>query len=284
MREALGLLASALVFSQGRKIELRPLFPVEAVAEAASGRLRRSRDPRDGYVWPIEALFLDLDYPLAVVELAFWPMNGIPEPLASESWEKFRDGLGLPAFTGPSSFRQDPDGAWKVEFGPHMLLTHERRSFQVRVRRPDEEWEQAVRSLGSCRVLFGSGFAVDDAAGALSVGSAAAAVSPVYAGSFEVPDLSEIGDLHVVPVNRLRPYHPLRACSFVLDTDVLIEIQHFCAEPSRTGPRNQVIRNVLVNLAGRDVFPGPALAQLAQPARTRWKPSQRRRHSQHSST
>jgi hypothetical protein len=264
------------VFSRGRKIEVRPLFPVEAVAEASSGRQRKSGDPRNGYVWPIDALFLDLDYPLAVVELAFWPMNGIPEPLACESWETFRDGLELPGSTGPSSFRQGPDGDWTIEFGPHMLITHVRTSFQMRVRRPDKEWEQAVRSRGSCGVLFGSGFAVDDAAGALSVGSSAAAVQPVYSGSLEVPELTEIGGLHVVPVNGLRPYHPLRACSFVLDTDVLIEIQRFCAEPSRTGPRNEAIRFVLVNLAGRDVLPGAAVAQLAQPARTRWEPESAR--------
>jgi hypothetical protein len=261
-----------LVFGTNRKIELRPLFPVEAVSGASSDRAQGSSDPRNGYVWPLAVVFLNLDHPLALVELAFWPMSGIPEPLAPKSWETFRDALCLASFTGPSDFVRERDGDWKVEFGPHMLITHERRPFQIRVRRPDGEWEQAARSLGSCGVLFGSGLALDAAAPAFSVGSSAAAVRPVYAGSLEVPELADIEGLHVVPVNRLRPYHPLRACSFVLDTDVLIEMQRFCADPSRAGPRNKAIRSVLVNLVGQDVLPGQALAQLAQPARTRWKP------------
>jgi hypothetical protein len=259
-----------------REIALRPLFPVDAVNEASSGRRHGSGDSREGYVWPIESLFVELDRPLLVVELAFWPMNGTPEPLASESWAAFRDGLGLLPFAGSESFELDPDSDWEVEFGPHTLITNQRRSFRVRVRRPGEECEQAVRSLGSCTVLFGSGFAVEDAQGVLAVGSSAAAVRPVYAGSIEVPELAEIPGLHVVPVNRLRPYHPLRARSFVLDTDVLIEIERFCAEPARTGARNEAIRNMLVNLAGQDVLPGAALAQLVQPSRTRWEPESAR--------
>jgi hypothetical protein len=259
-----------------REIALRPLFPVDAVNEASSGRRHGSGDSREGYVWPIEAVFVDLDRPLVMVELAFWPMNGTPEPLAPESWASFRDGLGLLPFVGPESFELDPDGDWEVEFGPHTLITNRRRPFQVRVRRPGEEWEQAVRSLGSCTVLFGSGLAASDDHGALAVGSSAAAVRPVYAGSLEVPELAEIPGLHVVVVNRLRPYHPLRARSFVLDTDVLIEIERFCIEPSRRGARHEAIRNVLVNLAGQDVLPGPALAQLVQPSRTRWEPESAR--------
>jgi hypothetical protein len=75
--------------------------------------------------------------------------------------------------------------------------------------------------------------------------------------------------MHVVPVNSLRPYDPMRVQSYVLDTDVLIEIEHFCLDPLRQGKRAHAIRELLVNLAGRDVLPGAALAQLAEPARTR---------------
>jgi len=223
-------------------------------------------------VWPIKALFVEVDRPILVVELAFWPMSGTPELLAPESWAAFRDALSLLPFAGPESFELAPDSDWAVEFGPHTLITNQRRSFQVRVQRPGEGWERTVRSLGSCTVLFGSGLAADKDQGALAVSSSAAAVRPMYAGSLEIPELAEIAGLYVVPVNRLRPYHPLRARSFVLDTDVLIEIERFCTEPSRAGARNEAIRNILVNLAGQDVLPGPALAQLVQPSRTRWEP------------
>jgi hypothetical protein len=59
----------------------------------------------------------------------------------------------------------------------------------------------------------------------------------------------------------------MRPVTFVLDADVLIAMQRFCFTPARLGARAEVIRDLLVNISGRDVLPGPALAQLYQPSR-----------------
>ncbi len=61
----------------------------------------------------------------------------------------------------------------------------------------------------------------------------------------------------------------MRPVTFVLDADVLIAMQRFCFAPARLGDKVEAIRQLLINLSGRDVLPGPALAQLSQPSRTK---------------
>jgi hypothetical protein len=73
----------------------------------------------------------------------------------------------------------------------------------------------------------------------------------MYAGSMSVPELLEIPGLYVVPVNSFRPYDAMRPTTFVLDTDVLIEIERFSFEPSRLGKRARMIRSLLVNVVDR---------------------------------
>lgn len=249
---------------------LRPLFPVEEVAEAGAGRMPLSDDPRRGLTWPIAVLFSNLaEQPAIVVEMAFYPAHDLPEPLAPESWANFRDRLGLPPFAGPASLRAAPDGLWHIDFGPHTVLSNMARSYQMFLPRPDSEWEETVHARGSCLLVFGTDLGSDDETGAVAIPVTAAAVCAAYAGSRSVPELSEIPGLFVVPVNRLRPYDPIRPVTFVLDTDVLIQIQRFCFAPAKLGAKLEAVRHLLVNLSGRDVFPGPALAQLYQPSRTR---------------
>ena len=60
----------------------------------------------------------------------------------------------------------------------------------------------------------------------------------------------------------------MRPLTFVLDTNVLIAMERFCFKPASLGDRAESIRHLLVNIAGRDVLPGPALGQLYQPGRT----------------
>lgn len=170
-------------------------------------------------------------------------------------------------FGGLGSLRSKPDSCWSVEFASHTLITNASRSFQLRLPRPDEASENAVRTAGSCVVIFGIGLEVDSS-GAVGVSPTATAITAMYAGSTSVPELLEIPGLYVVPVNSFRPYDAMRPTTFVLDTDVLIEIERFSFEPSRLGKRAGVIRSLLVNVVDRDVLPRPALSQLAQPSRT----------------
>ena len=253
---------------RGSSLSLRPLFPVEEVREAAVGRAQVPDDPRKGHVWPVAALLGLDEQPMIAVEMAFYPIGGVPEPLADESWTKYCDDLGLAPFAGAVSLRAAPDGPWHVDFGPHMHVTNTARPYEIAIPRPDAEWEEAVRANGSCVVVFGTGFGSDDKTGAVGIPSTAAAVTAVYAGSRSVPELSEIPGLHVVPVNSLRPYDPMRPLTFVLDTNVLIAMEHFYFKPTSLGARAEAIRHLLVNLSGRDVLPGPALGQLYQPSRT----------------
>jgi hypothetical protein len=221
-------------------------------------------------MWPVAVIFDDFEIPAIIIEVAFWPPTGIPEPLTEPSWSAFRNHLALPPFSGAASLQREPDPGWLVEFGPQTRISVRSGSFQVVVPRPDEAWERAVEAVGSCIVVIGTGLASDDESGAVAIPPTAAAVTATYHGSFAVPELSDIPGLHVVPLNSLRPYDAMRAHAFVLDTDVLIEIRRVCLEPSRRDARANATRSLLVNLLGRDVLPGPALSQLAQPRRTSW--------------
>jgi hypothetical protein len=249
---------------------LSPLFPIEEMRAIAAGRIAVSGGPRQGNIWPIAVFFGGFDQSAIVIEVGFWPADDLPEPLAEESRANYRDRVGLKPFTGASSLQGETDGQWHVDFGPHTLVSNPSCSFQIIAPRPDLEWEDAVRAKGSCVVVIGTGLAVDDETGDVAIPSTAAAAIAVYAGSRAVPALSEIPGLHVVAVNSFQPYNPLLPVTFVLDADVLIDMQHFCFEPFRLHSEEKVeaIRHLLVNLSGRDVLPGPALAQLSQPSRT----------------
>jgi hypothetical protein len=249
---------------------LSPLFPVEELRAAVAFRAPASGAPRQGHMWPIAVLFGDFDQPAIVIELGFRPPHGLPELLADESWETYRDTVGLTPFVGASSLQGGSDGQWFVDFGPHTLVSNPSRSFLLVVPRPDPEWEEAVRANGSCVVLIGTGLAADEETGDVDIPPTAAATIAAYAGSRAVPELSEIPGLYVVPVNSFQPYDPLLPVTFVLDADVLIEMQHYCFSPARlrSEERVEAIRDLLINISGRDVLPGPALSQLSQPSRT----------------
>jgi hypothetical protein len=249
---------------------LRPLFPVDEVREAGAGGAPLPDEPRRGHVWPVAVLFCYLEQrPAIAVELAFYPVDDLPEPLADESWAHYRNELGLAPFAGAGSLRDTADGPWHVDFGPHTFVSNPPLSFQIIAPRPDAEWEDAVEANGSCAVVLGTGLASGDETGAVAIPSTAAAVTAAYAGSRAVPELAEIPGLHVVPRNSIRPYDPMRPVTFVLDADVLIAMQRFCFAPARLGDKVEAIRQLLINLSGRDVLPGPALAQLYQPSRTK---------------
>jgi hypothetical protein len=245
-----------------------PLFPVEEVREMAADRAFVPDDPRQGHVWPVAALTALDERPMVAVEVAFYPIGGLPESLADESWTKYREELGLTPFAGAASLRAVPDGVWQVDFGPHMHMSNSAHRYEITLPRPGAEWEQAVRAHGSCVVVFATGLGSDDETGTVGIPSTAAAATAAYAGSRSVPALSEIPGLHVVPVNSLRPYDQMRPVTYVLDADVLIALERFCFKPHGLGVREEAIRHLLVNLSGRDVLPGPALAQLNQPTRT----------------
>jgi hypothetical protein len=250
---------------------LCPLFPVDAVREDSALRPPPPDEARHGHMWPIAVLFTYFEQrPVAAVELAFHPAGGLPEGLTEESWGRCRSELGLAPFAGASSLLAAPDGDWHVEFGPHMLVTDSSGSARLVLPRPSAAWEESVQASGSCVVALGTGLTHDDETSAVAIPPTAAALSAAHAGSCSVQELSEVPGLHVVPLSSFRPYNPLGPVTFVLDTDVLIEMQKLCFEPARLRPeRAEAVRDILVNLAGREVLPGPALAQLYQPSRIR---------------
>jgi hypothetical protein len=246
----------------------RFLFPADQVRAAKIGAAPPADEPRDGHVWPIAAVLGLDEQPTVMIEMAFFPAGDLPEPMAPESWTKYCEDAGLAPFVGEASLHAAPGEVWRVDFGPHMYLTNPARPYEMSLARPEAKWEEAVRAHGSCSVVLGTGFGVDDESGAVAIPKNAAAVTPRYVGSRPVPELLDIPGLHVVPVNSFQPYDPKRPVTFILDTDVLIDMERFCFEPAKLGDRAERIRYVLVNLAGRDVLPGPALAQLLHPTRT----------------
>jgi hypothetical protein len=252
---------------------LDPLFPVEEVREATAGRAPLTDAPRHGHVSPVAAIYGFLEeQPTMAVELAFYPIGDAPEFLTEESWVSYRERLGLARFAGPSSLRGGLDDGWRVEFGPHTLISNPARRFQFVVPRPDAAWEGAVKANGSCCVVLGSGLGADDETGAFGIPATASALTAAYAGSWMVPELADIPGLHVVPLNSFRPYDPMRPVTFVPDADVLIAMQRFCFAPERLGEKAEAVRHLTANLLGRDVLPGPALGQLHQPTRATLQP------------
>jgi hypothetical protein len=249
------------------------LFPVDEVREARVGRAPPADEPRYGHVWPVAALFAVLDeHPTVAVEVGFYPIGELPEPLSPESWTHYRDALDLAPLVGRNSWRSARDNGWRVELGPHTHLSNASRRVQIIIPRPDAHWEATIRAKGSCAVILGSGIGSDEETGAFAIPATAGALTGIYAGSWAVPELSEVPGLHVVPVNSFRSYDPMRPATYVLDTDVLIAMQRFCFTPARLGVRAADVRHLIANLLGRDVLPGPALAQLYQPTRTKIDP------------
>jgi hypothetical protein len=253
-------------------ISLDPLFP-EDVRQATADRASLTDAPWHGHVSPVAAIYGFLqEQPTMAVELAFYPIGDAPEFLTEESWVSYRERLGLAPFAGPSSLRGGLDDGWRVEFGPHALISNPARRFQFVVPRPDADWEEAVKANGSCCVVLGSGLGADDESGAFGIPATAAALAAAYAGSWAVPELADIPGLHVVPLNSFRPYDPMRPATFVLDADVLIAMQRLCFAPERLGEKAEAVRHLAANLLGRDVLPGPALGQLHQPTRATLQP------------
>jgi hypothetical protein len=253
-------------------VSLTPLFPVQDLNDAIARRPRLPDEPRHGHVWPVATVcgFIE-DRPTLALEIGFHPLGDVAEPLTEESWIQYRETLGLAPFAGTSSFRL-PDDGWRVEFGPQALISNPSRRFQFVVPRPDAEWERAVGAKGSCAVVVGAGLGSDDETGAFGIPATAAALTAAYGGSWDVPDLTAIPGLQVVPLNSFRPYDPMRPVTFLLDADVLIAMQRLCFAPERLGKQAKAIRHLVINLLGRDVLPGPALSQLRQPTRMKSEP------------
>jgi hypothetical protein len=249
-------------------ISLVPLFPVEDVRRATAGRAPLDGATRQGDVSPIAAVYGFVgDQPAIAVELAFYPIGDAPEFLADESWLGYREGFGLTPLG--ESARED---GWRLEFGPHALVSNPVRRLQFVIPRPDAEWEAAAAAYGSCSVVLGSGLCVDHETGAVVMPRRAAALVAAYAGSWPVPELADIPGLHVVSMNSFRPYNPIRPVSLVLDADVVIALQRLCFQPERLGEKAEAVRHLTANLLGRDLLPGPALGQLHQPTRTTLRP------------
>lgn len=123
-----------------------------------------------------------------------------------------------------------------------------------------------MQRAGSCLVALGCGLGVTDDS-FIVVPEGAAIFVATYGGSFPAPSLDGIPGLHVLPLTT-DAYDPRAPSSFVIDSDVLIEIERFCVTPSCEGDRVERIRHLLLlNIAYRDLLPGLALAQVHQPGR-----------------
>lgn len=245
-----------------------PLFPVEDVRSATAGRAALDGAARHGDVSPIAAFYgFAGDRPVVAVELAFYPIGDAPEFLADESWLGYRQKFALTPLG--ESARED---GWRLEFGPHAVVSNPARRFQLVLPRPDAGWEAAAAGYGSCSLVLGSGLCVDHETGTVAMPRSAATLVAAYAGSWPIPDLTDIPGLHVVCMNSFRPYNPMRPVTFVLDADVVIAMQRLCFEPERLGKKAEAVRHIAANLLGRDLLPGPALGQLHQPTRTTLRP------------
>jgi hypothetical protein len=131
---------------------------------------------------------------------------------------------------------------------------------------PEPAWEASAQRAGSCLVALGCGLGVTDDS-FIVVPEGTAFFVATCGGSFPAPSLDDIPGLHVLPLTT-DAYDPLAQSSFVIDSDVLIEIERFCVTPSREGDRVERIRHLLLNIAYAD----PPMSTLP---RARRRPSTR---------
>jgi hypothetical protein len=220
--------------------------------------------PRHGFAGPVAVIYRHLaGRPVAFIEFGFTPKGDVPEPLSTDLW----DGL-LQRFALPQLGSQDLDYPFirdhRIEFGPFTILLEPDR-MGLLLPTPDPSWEASVRRAGSCLIVMGIGLrrAAD---GRIGVPSDAAGFIAAYGGALSAPPLDQLPGLHLLPLTGGR-FDPLGFYSFVLDTDVLIEIERFCLAPNRPRQRTELVRHLLMNLAYRDLLPGIALAQVFQRGR-----------------
>lgn len=245
-----------------------PLFPndlLEAMRER--GAHSAPDGERPGVMGPINGRYGWMETkPALFVEIAFYPQGELPEIVEPRNWEKLRVGAKWSFLEELAAADVEPSSGYVLEFGPTLVLRNREIPFEMVVPEPPIEWEEAVHKAGGALVVIGSGLAV-------AAGDGDAVVAPVEAagliardgGSYPAPHLTEIPGLHVMPLT-LHEYHEGRPYSFILDTDVLIGIERFFLAPQPTKERER-IRQLLVNLAYRDIVPGPALSQVYQHGR-----------------
>lgn len=246
-----------------------PLFPTE-IADAMRERdaLAVPEAERPGVMGPINTAYCWIaGEPAALIEVAFFPQSDLPEMLQPSNWDRLRRGAQWPLLEQLFAEAAEASAGYVLEFGPTLVLRNREIPFETVLPAPPSEWEEAVHERGSALVVIGSGLAVARTGeGGLVAPVEAAGLKARDGGAYPAPQLTEIQGLKVTPLT-VREYDESRPYSFILDTDVVIGIERFLLNP-RPDRETARIRQLLVNLAYRDVLPGPALSQLYQHGRT----------------
>jgi hypothetical protein len=247
---------------------LTPLFPLWIrEAHEARGPHPEPEQERPGVMGPIAMTYVwDGRLPVVFVELAFFPGNDLPETLLPESWETWRNRARLSSLNdlAETGFHHSAD--FCIELGPTVVVRNADIELAMILTAPAGEWEDAVREVGGVMVIVGTGLAVDGSGRVIAPDSAVATLA-THTGTFPASTLTGIAGLHTIPLNADQ-YDETGPKSFILDTDVFIAIERFVLSPK---PRREKdpIRDLLLNLAYRDVLPGAALGQIYQPGRRR---------------
>ena len=249
-------------------LRLHPLFPFEIIdAMLERGPHPRPDEGRPGVIGPIASLFDWLDgLPTAFVEMAFFPRGDLPETLQPESLEVVRMRAAVPRLSDLFGSGAAASTKYVLEFGPTTVLRNPEIPFAIVLPRAPTEWEDSVRRMGTAFVVLGTGLSVYDEERVITP-DAALGVLARDGGAFPAPDPTIIPGLHAVPLT-VSEYNEYQPNSFILDTDVLIAIERFCRAPKPTDEHERT-RQLLLNLAYRDVLPGAALSQLYQRGRKR---------------
>lgn len=250
----------------------RERFSEVRFARAVSGRravgavlpVVNNRTPISGHVLP-SALTSTWDgsVPLLLVDLAFESAQGL-EPVSVENWQAYCASVGLNVGRPDVATPHDPLTDWQIELGPYVAV---RRVLEPQVGYfglvSDPSWERAVERQGGCVVEVRGG-----------VEPVLPSSPSLFAGGF----VSHAGTYRASLLGDLRRYHavlldpdgkvafPTRY-TFILDTDVVIDIERGYFSPTRLGGSADELRQLLLNLAYHDVLPGMALQQLTRPGR-----------------
>jgi hypothetical protein len=80
--------------------------------------------------------------------------------------------------------------------------------------------------------------------------------------------MNEVDRYHFVTADPGQEITDLHAHSFLLDADVVIDVERHYFSENAVKPQPSALRDLLLNLAYQDVLPGMALGQLMHPTRT----------------
>jgi hypothetical protein len=218
--------------------------------------------PTNGIVWPKDCLYaISDDVCLLFVLLEFRYTNGLRGPLSPESWELVTTVLSCTTESPDTPTEIGIDGT--IELGPYAVVRFGQDKGWY-LESPPEYWERTLKDTERSQIVLTCSWkAVDD--GIAVPPTYAAKGSVKYVGSTPARGIDQLKHYSFITSDGL-PASMLDPHSFLLDADLLIDIERMLDGRTIGKSQKAELKDVLINLAYQDIWPGAAIAQLHRPS------------------